>query len=210
MFVRNSPTGKYLQFSFFPILFCFFIFTAFSIFSPFHTYCEEIPLILPHWPDKTDIYQLNPRPNLTIEESTQTIAIELSNKIEDTIENKDAKTTMTGWRGTLQRGFRNGFKGYFKVVENPKEAELVLKILRCDLKIWFGDPGHQIIYQSKLVNSNGETVGMSANTITHKLPIIVQSQRSIPDTIYHLLADDMTKSSVEVMYETISKDIFHQ
>jgi hypothetical protein len=148
----------------------------------------------------------NPRPNIALNQAaTRTISMRVAPEVqrEFSIPERDGlpSADIHEWRDTLYTGFCNGFHEYFKVIPGNEKSDLVLKISRTDvvLAYWVAGGGvrTQITYKALLLDENGQTLGVSANTVTSK-------------TAFHTVesATDSVTSAVESMYESIARDLF--
>ena len=162
------------------------------------------------------VTKMNPKPNISINETKMKIMLEIDASIKDTFEipakGGISKIKVVGWRESLKSGFNNGFGEYYSIVENKSEADLILEIKKADIEFSatsyiatsntsskINSVKALITYKAKLVNKTGETIGQSANTSVSKNPI--NNSRYCTDAV---------SSAVESMYELIAKDVFEK
>ncbi|TXK71967.1 hypothetical protein [Mesonia sp. K4-1] len=153
---------------------------------------------------------MNPNPNLDLIESKQKIILliddGISNEFEIPEKNGVRPINVTEWHSSLKKGFENGFKDYYTIVENKENADLILELTRADLEFVpaaiSGSYGvvainSQIDFKAILKNNNNEVLNSDAGTSVSKNATNQPSQ-----------VTSVVESSVESMYEILSKEIF--
>lgn len=155
------------------------------------------------------IVQGNPRPNVALNPSTDTLAFGLSPTILDEF---DVPTTngimgghVSGWHGSLRHGFANGFGDAFRIVGAPTDAATVLTLDMVELE-----------YVPAAVAANGAVVAANAQirfkaTLTDKggegrrVAGTAVSKKSTTDRGE---AGNIAMSAIESMYEAIAAKLF--
>lgn len=153
---------------------------------------------------------MNPNPNLDLKESKQKIILLINdgilNEFQIPQKNGVRTTDVTEWHSSLKKGFENGFKDYYTIVENKEDADLILTLTRADLEFVpaavSGSYGvvainAQIDFKAILKNKNNEVLNSDAGTSVSKNSTNQPSQ-----------ATSVVESSVESMYEILAKEIF--
>lgn len=172
------------------------------------------PLIIP----KTD-----PSPNVSMKlsEKKRSVSIVLADGILNEFEvshkffgGRDRVWKMTSYRDSLQAGFQNGFKDYFKIVPQGSPSDLIVEISRADFRFvidtvnGFGEAvlvRPNIEYRAVLKKRNGEPVKISAATVMSKITSEFNYESG---GIIMTIDPESIKSVIESMYEVMSKDMF--
>ena len=166
---------------------------------------------------------LNPKPNLALKNSKEKIFFQIDNKIEDNYvipsRNGIARTKVSDWHTSLINGFRNGFSDFFTIVDDPAEADLILKLSKTDLE-WtpvatktnvtgtgsaitstttVSTIRSQITFRAQLVNKDGEIVKQCANTVIAKN--VASRTKDFNLNV---------ESALESMYEYVGNDFFEK
>jgi len=157
---------------------------------------------------KVKVKETNPRPNISIDSSDTNTSLSLSidDAIKDSFEvsvskaqvglvSSDTKMTVEGWRKSLEAGFQNGFKGFFKIEKSG--SDLIINITRADLSY-----PPTITYSASLVRKTGEVVKSTAGTAS---PV---RSGGMQGSAGEVEMSPMAESAIEVMYEKIARDLF--
>jgi len=152
--------------------------------------------------------QANPRPNVDIEESSRSVALELAESIQDDFEVPGQQGIVTlrvqDWRKTLEVGFKNGFSNSFDLDSGKSEMKVQIKsadfvlvpsAVRADGRVVAMSA--QVRYQARLLDGEGKVVRRSARTVSSKG--ITSDGGDLEVT---------AASAVESMYEAIAADFF--
>ncbi len=156
------------------------------------------------------IGKMNPSPKLDLSKTEKSIFLALDNDIKDSftipeysgIDNSD----ITDWRASLQSGFENGFKNFFTINATESGSDLILKLLKTDLKfIPVNVSGYnnstvlnvEIDFSAELLDGNNQKI----NGIIDK----AKSQKTINVKGRETAA---IESAIENMYQLISTEFF--
>jgi hypothetical protein len=161
----------------------------------------------------------NPKPNIVFANPpAKVLAIRLAANVPDAFEVPPKygvrAVNVSAWHQTLTSGFQNGFGPSFTIAQsNEARTELVLEIVRAELEfsptatsrgVVSGVEAH-LIYQARLLDGAGKAIKASAGTASAKGSIVVTGFNAYEaDT----LLTQSASSSVESMYEAISKEMF--
>ena len=156
------------------------------------------------------IPKMNPNPNVNLPSNDKKMSLSLD--IDQSIKSSFAVThrppgmvpvQMEMWRESLETGFKNGFKDYFKIETSKSASDFTITLLRADYDIVttaVDQRGNtvagtaQITYKATLNKKTGEVIKRSAKT--------VQAKKSGGWDL------SIGESAVETMYEEIAKDFF--
>ncbi len=156
---------------------------------------------------------LNPRPNINIDPSTQTIALSLGKQITDEFRIDSGsglkKTDVTGWLQSLKNGFNNAFSDSYKVVEDKSTADIVLTITRAEPIIAFGTYTKtlsasvssssvlaHLTYSANLEYKDNKLIHRTAGTINSKKEILRPKE-----------ANAVFQDAIETMYEAMIPEL---
>jgi len=153
---------------------------------------------------------MNPRPNLNLAETKQTIALIIDEGVKDIFtipaQNGVRKASVTDWRTSLKNGFESGFGNFYTIIDDDTKSDLVLKITRTDVAFAPAAVGYngvvaairaQITFNATLYNKNGEVIGRSSGTSVSKSAVGGISQLT-----------SCVASATESMYELIGEKCF--
>ena len=173
------------------------------------------PLIIP---------QIDSRPNVSMKfsEKKKSISIVMSDEIRNEFEvshkffwgGRDRLWKMTCYRDSLQTGFQNAFRDFFKIVPQGSSSDLIVEIVRADFKFVpdvVDATGNVVLvrptieYRAVLKKKNGEPVRMSAATALSKVPSEFNFESG---GIVMTIDPASVKSVIESMYEVMAKDLF--
>lgn len=152
---------------------------------------------------------LNPRPNINIDTSNQTIAISFGTQIIDEFRIDSGrglkKADVVGWLQSLKNGFNNAFGDSYKVVDDKSTADIVLTILRAEPVIAFGNYDRQfaegatlssvitqISYAANLEFKDSKLIQRTSGTVNSKKSILRPKE-----------ANAVFEDALESMYEAI-------
>ena len=143
---------------------------------------------------------LHPRPNTPFTTvAPQSLALILDPSIVDKVTlpgDWAYETQLTAWRRTLINGYMSGLGVYFSPVPAGQPADLALDIVKADVA--WTPPGSrltvQITYKAQLIDRNGNTVAVVANTVTAKHALTNDDGAEA----------DCVNSAVESLYEDIA------
>jgi len=161
-----------------------------------------------------NVQTVNPRPNVNIDKSAQTIALTLGTQVQNEFQLVNPipiqKAAIHGWQQTLTNGFNNGFGDSYKVTDKLASADLVLTIKKADPEFALtayttlrnGSMANaafeaRITYAADLATRDGKVVGRSAGTVRSKKTAM--SSDEMPKSL---------ESAVESMYEAIATEAF--
>ena len=170
------------------------------------------------------VTELNPKPNIAINNHKEKIFLLIDeNNIQDDFvapaQNGTPKTKISKWHTSLIKGFNNGFGEFFTIVDDPSQADFILKLSKMDME-WMaasyktvvsGGGGlsnqsstspnsfrAQITFKAQLINNHdGEIMKQCAATAVAK-KVATRSKEVNP----------ATASALESVYEIIAKDLF--
>jgi len=158
------------------------------------------------------VMQMDPKPNISINESDKSIALVLNDRIEDMYvipENRGIKKAdVEGWRNSLRAGFENAFGDYYEVKKDENEADLILILKRAEIEfsptsvstnVGVTSLETHLTFNAQLKGGDGKTVGRLAKTANSKGSI------TDPDHV-----TDNVESAIESMYELIAEDMFEK
>ena len=150
-----------------------------------------------------NVAESDPRPNTPFTAvAPQSLALILDPSIRDaqSVQGDRAyDTTLTAWRRTLINGYRNGLGVYFSPVHPGQPADLALDIVKADVA-WTPRGSRltvQITYKAQLIDRNGKTVAVAANTVTAKHALTSDDGAEA----------DCVNSAVESLYEDIANTL---
>jgi hypothetical protein len=150
----------------------------------------------------------NPRPNVDLPRSARTLRLQLEPEVRDAFstELSGVAIPVSGWRSTLETGFRNAFSGAFTLSAKP--ADLTVLVAEAELSFnatSFARNGRpisaeaQVRYKARLLDPQGGVVRRSAATVASK------KSASAPDE-----ATPVAAGAVESMYENIARELFEE
>ena len=158
------------------------------------------------------VIQMDPTPNININESDKSIALVLNERIKEKFEISEnrgiKKAEVEGWRKSLRAGFNNAFSDYYSINEDANNADLVLILKRADIEfsptsvatnVGVTSLETHITFNSQLKNNKGKVIERLAKT--------ANSKGSITDPSH---VTDNVETAVESMYELIAEDMFEQ
>ena len=156
----------------------------------------------------------NPRPNLDLPQSQQSLALNLDSNIHDEFsvpsQNGVIGADFKGWRSSLENGFRSGFAESFKaaadkadltvaIVEaEPSFAPTSVAVNQYGSTIGAASIVAQIRYKARLLDASGNVVGRSAGTVRAKTSITNRFE-----------ATNTVANAIETLYEKLAEDLFH-
>jgi len=153
---------------------------------------------------------LNPKPNLDLKKTNQSIHFVIDNGIQNSFYipkySGIKKSKVTDWRTSLKNGFNNGFKDFYKINTAKTNSDFILKLLKTDVKfIPTSMSGYnnltvlkvQIKFKAQLLNSAGEELNKVAGTAVSKKTINIKGQEN-----------KVVENAIENMYKIISEKFF--
>lgn len=149
----------------------------------------------------------NPRPNIDLPRSTRTLRLQLQPAVQDVFVADLAgnKIPVSGWRSTLESGFRNAFSDAFQVAE---KADLTIEVAEAELSFngtSFDRMGRpisaeaQVRYKARLLDGSGAVLRRAAATVASK------KSASSPQE-----ATPVASGAVETMYEQLARELFEE
>jgi len=157
---------------------------------------------------------VNPRPNVNIDRSNQTIALSFGTQILDEFRIDSGKglkkTDVVGWFQTLKNGFKNALSDSYKVIDDKATADIILTITRAEPLLNFGSFTKQISerissgtvitqinYAANLEYKDSNLNQRTSGTAVSKKGILRPKE-----------ANKVFQDAVESMYEAIIADLF--
>jgi hypothetical protein len=155
---------------------------------------------------------LNPKPELNIPKTDQTLKLVINDKIENSFlipEYSGIKTSeVENWHTSLQNGFKNGFNGFFKIDQNNSNPALTLKLLETNLKfVPTSVSGYnnttvlnvEIEFKAELLNDKNEELNVFEGTAKSEKTINVKGQET-----------EAVENAIENMYQMIAAKFFNR
>lgn len=159
------------------------------------------------------VQQANPRPNIDLEPSSESLALVLADAVHDAYDvpeqNGIGMFSVEGWRGTLAAGFDAGFRDQFAAPRAADASDLRIEIAEAELSLVPGDVAGggmlasptvitaraSVRYKARLIAADGTVLGRSARTAESKIKGGGSMTR-------------LAESAVETMYEQIADEFF--
>jgi hypothetical protein len=172
------------------------------------------PLIIP---------KSNPSPNigLSLSDNKKSISLVLDDSIKNEFEvshknfgGKNRLWKMTYYRDSLQAGFKNGFRDFFRIDPPESSTDFIVEISKADFEFvpdaidGYGNTAAvraNITFKAILKKKNGNAVKMTAATARAKKAAVFEYESG---GIKMAIDNKSVESVIESMYEVIAKEFF--
>jgi hypothetical protein len=151
----------------------------------------------------------SPMPKVALQKQSVTMHIHIDAGIKNEFDAKVAKPdggtiSVTDWRGTLLRGFKNGFSPFFTIVEEDQPADLLFDLQVAELAFPF-DPSvkdsasmlAQVRVEARVVDKKEQVLASAKGRPRSRTPFTDLAQ-----------ATAATEDGVAAMYEALSTTFF--
>jgi len=157
----------------------------------FWVFCGCASMFIPNF----EVTKFDPNPNivLPVNDNKKSLSLNIDESIKDAFVSDGGNFTasVTGFRESLETGFRNGFKDYFRIEPSKSTSDFTINLTK--VECISTSKMLQIAFKATLTKKNGETVKASAGRVEASGGKDVTA---------------VAKRAFELMYEQIAIDLF--